>query len=384
MRISKLVVIVFASFLMFNGCKEDNQFTISGKITHAEGKTLYLEELLVSSTRLEDSVKVTKDGEFKFKGVSSIPTYYLLKFSDDKMITLLVDSIEDVTVEADYANFSREYNVNGSLGSIMVKMLNDKLNSSREKLDSLRSLEKMYRRNPDYPKLKEKWDQQYSDIIKEQVDYSTDFVMKNPFSMASVLALYQQWDKQSYVITDLHTMRVAASALNSIYPKSEHVKALYANTVQLLKDEQNAKMQQFIAENGENSPDISLPNPSGKEIALSSLRGKVVLLQFWSAVDRGSRIMNPVLSEVYKKYKNKGFEIYQVSVDDNRIEWVDAIDKDKLSWINVGDMKGSAEALNKYNVKSIPYNYLLDKEGRVVAQNLRGPGLTRALDGILK
>ena len=94
--------------------------------------------------------------------------------------------------------------------------------------------------------------------------------------------------------------------------------------------------------------------------------------------------MNPVLVEVYKKYKNKGFEIYQVSVDDNRIEWVDAIDKDHLSWINVGDMEGSTDAVRKFNVKTIPYNYLLDAEGRVVAQNLKGPGLTRALDGIFK
>ena len=382
MNVSKLVIIVFALVIVLGGCKKNNQFTISGKITHAEGKTLYLEELLVTTTRLEDSVKINKDGEFKFKGESSIPTYYLLKFSNDKMITLLVDSLENVRVEADYANFSREYNVEGSPGSILVKQLNDKLNDTREKLDSIRSLEKLYRGNPDYETLKADWDKEYKKFIQDQVDYSTNFVMKNPFSMASVLALYQQLDRQNYVITDLHTMRVAASALHSIYPKSEHVKALYANTVQLLKDEQNAKMQKFIQENGVNSPDIVLPTPEGKEVALSSLRGKVVLLQFWSAVDRGSRIMNPVLVEIYKKYKNKGFEIYQVSVDDNRIEWVDAIDKDHLSWINVGDMKGSLDAVHNYNVKTIPYNYLLDAEGRVVAQNLKGPGLSRALDGI--
>ena len=118
MNVSKLVIIVFALVIVLGGCKKNNQFTISGKITHAEGKTLYLEELLVTTTRLEDSVKINKDGEFKFKGESSIPTYYLLKFSNDKMITLLVDSLENVRVEADYANFSREYNVEGSPGSI--------------------------------------------------------------------------------------------------------------------------------------------------------------------------------------------------------------------------------------------------------------------------
>ena len=379
------IILVIAGLIIFFGCQKSNQFTISGKITHAEGKTIYLEELLVSSaTSPIDSAKINKKGEFKFKGETNVPTYYLLKFSNDKFITLLVDSMEQVTVSADFANLLRAYSVEGSPGSKLVKDLNDKLNSTRQKLDSLQSLEKIYRGNPDYNGLIKQWQMSYDSVIQAQVDYSTNFVMNNPFSMASILALYQKLDQQNYVVKDLHTMRVAASALNSIYPSSEHVKALYANTVQLMKDEQNAKMQRFIAENGQNSPDIVLPNPEGTEIALSSLQGKVVLVQFWSAVDRGSRIFNPVLVEIYQKYKSKGFEIYQVSVDENRIEWVDAIDKDNLSWFNVGDMKGSIDATNKYNVKSVPYNYLLDREGRIVAQNLKGPGLTRALDGMLK
>jgi peroxiredoxin len=207
--------------------------------------------------------------------------------------------------------------------------------------------------------------------------------MDNPFSMASVLALYQKFDQQNYVINDLQTMRVAASALNSIYPESEHVKALYQNTVQLLKDDQSARLQQLIQEQGENSPEIVLPTPEGEEVALSSLRGKVVLLHFWSAVDRNSRILNEALVEAYNKYKNKGFEIYQVSVDDNRIEWVDAIDKDGLSWINVGDMEGSNQAVRNYNVQSVPYNYLLNEEGEVIAKDLKGQALGRALSRLL-
>jgi peroxiredoxin len=205
----------------------------------------------------------------------------------------------------------------------------------------------MYRGNPDYDKLKLGWDEEYNKIIQEQVDFSTGFVMNNPFSMASVMALYQQFDPQTYVINDLQTMRVAASALNSIYPKSDHVKALYANTVEILKDEKNARIRQMINENGLNSPEIILPDPQGKEVALSSLLGKVVLLQFWAAEDAGSRIVNPTLVEAYKKYKNRGLEIYQVSLDNNRIEWVDAIDKDKLTWINVGDMEGSVGAVTR-------------------------------------
>lgn len=154
--------------------------------------------------------------------------------------------------------------------------------------------------------------------------------------------------------------------------------------MQFLKNERAANVKKFIEEEGENSPDILLPNQDGEEIALSSLRGKFVLVQFWAAEDKGSRIINPVLVEAYKKYKRKGFEIYQVSVDNNRIEWVDAIDTDKLTWINVGDMNGSIHATNVYNVQQIPYNYLLDKEGNILAKNLIGPALDKTLARILK
>lgn len=384
MNSGRYLLLILVSILFFNSCKKENEFSVRGKITHADDETIYLEKLNVSSTELLDSAKLNNDGEFKFTGEAGVPSFYLLKLNDGRFITLLVDSVEHISVNADYANFAREYKVEGSLGSMQVKELNDKLTSTRKKLDSLQSLENLYTGNPDYEQLSRQWEKQYQEIKDEQVEFSTNFVMNNPFSMASILALYQKFDQQRYVINDIHTMRVAASALNSIYPESEHVKALYQNTVQLLKDEKNAQLQKMIQEKGQNSPEIVLPNPDGEEVALSSLRGKVVLLQFWSALDKNSRILNEALVEAYKKYHNQGFEIYQVSVDDNRIEWVDAIDKDQLSWINVGDMEGSRRALRNYNVQKIPYNYLLDEEGRIIAKDLKGPALNRALTNILK
>lgn len=384
MIFNRIIFILFAVVIIFSSCQKSNQFTINGKITHAKGETIYLQELLVSSIKPVGEVKIDKNGKFEFKGETGIPTYYLLKLNN-KIITLLVDSLENIVVEADAANFSRDYNIEGSPGSVLIKNLIVKLNSTEYKLDSLESLDKLYRGNADYKKLKAQWDLENDRIFKEQTEFSKSFVMENPFSMASVYALYQQYRKNgSYVIGDLQTMRTAASALNSIYPNSEHVKALYQNTLDELESERAAKVQKYIQEQGDNSPEIVLPDQNGKEIALSSLRGKVVLLQFWAAEDRGSRIINPVLVEAYKKYKRKGFEIYQVCVGTNRIEWVDAIDTDKLSWINVGDMNGSIHAANVYNVQQIPFNYLLDEDGVIVAKNLKGPALDKTLARIFK
>jgi thiol-disulfide isomerase/thioredoxin len=384
MIFNRLIFILLVFAVAFSSCQKDNGFTISGKISHAEGDTIYLEELYVSTRKTVDKVKIDENGEFEFKGKTSIPTYYLLLLSDNNFITLLVDSVEQVFVEADAANFGKEYVVQGSLGSMQIKELTEHLNRTEHKLDSLRQLNNLYKNNPDYQELNVRWNQEYDAIIEEQTKFSTNFVLNNPFSMASVYALYQKYRDQSYVIRDLQTMRTAASALHAVYPNSTLVKALYENTLQILRDEKAAQMKKFIEQEGVNSPDILLPDKNGKEIALTSLRGKVVLLHFWAAEDQGSRMLNSLLAEAYQKYRSKGFEIYQVNVGVNRSEWIDAIDKDNLKWINVGDLEGSTTARLSYNIQSIPFNYLLDKEGKIVARNLTGPDLDATLAQILK
>lgn len=356
-------------------CNKSNKFVIKGKITHAEGRMIYLDELHVSSANPIDSAKINKKGEFEIKGKTSIPTFYLLRITEKNFITLLIDSAEVVSVQADEVNFASHYRVEGSMGSVMVNELNNKLNNTKQRLDSIASLDFIYRSRADYPQLKTMLNEETDRIVNEQVIFSTQFVKNNPFSMASVLALYQKFDINNYVIKDLQSLKVVASALNSIYPQSEHVKVLYANTVELVKNEKAAKMQQFIQQNGTNSPDIDLPDKNGKEVALSSFRGKMVLLHFWSAKDRGSRILNQALVELYQKFRNKGLEIYQVSVDTDKEAWVKAIAEDGLTWINVGDMDGSTLAVHTYNVQEVPFNYLLNKDGVIVAKGLSGPNL---------
>lgn len=381
----RVLFFLVTAMLLLGGCKKEKEFIIRGTITHAEDQTIILEELHTSSRNKIAETKINKKGEFEISGMTGIPTFYLLNLNNKSFITLLVDSAETVIVEADAANFGREYNVDGSPGSAQVKLLDSKLKETRHKLDSIRSLDNLYKGNPDYDSVRPRWTEEYDSIVNAQIEFSTNFVRENPFSMASVLALYQKFSNEdpSFIVRDLQVMKTAASALNSIYPKSEQVQALYNNTLQIVREKQSAEMKKFIQEQGDNSPDIVLPNPDGEEVALSSLRGKVVLLQFWAAVDRGSRIQNPVLVEAYKKYKRKGFEIYQVSVDVNRAEWVDAIDQDKLTWINVGDMEGSKMAATVYNIQSVPFNYLLNEEGEIVAKNLKGPALDKALSHLL-
>jgi len=379
----RIMFFLLAALILAGGCRKENQFTIQGKITHAGGDTIFLEELLVSTVKPVAKAQIKENGEFKLEGTTTIPTFYLLKLANHNFITLLVDSVDEIYIEADAANFSKEYNIKGSVGSVQVKELTENLNRTVYKLDSLQSLNSLSQGNPEYEQLKARWNEEYTKIIDEQNKYSVDFVLKNPFSMASVYALYQKYKDGSYVIKDLQTMRTAASALNAIYPNSAMVKALYENTLQYLREQKAAELKQLVAEKGINSPDIELPDVNNHKITLSSLRGKVVLLHFWAAEDAGSRLLNPLLAEAYEKYHSKGFEIYQVNVGSSRSEWIDAIDTDGLKWINVGDLEGSASAVMSYNVQSVPFNYLLDKEGVILAKNLTGPALDKTLSKIL-
>src|SRR5690554_1526411 len=141
MKLTRLIITGILTGMVAVGCSnKEGRFSVTGKITHAEGQTIYLEELQVASTKPLDSVKINKNGEFIFYGQTSNPAFYLLKLNPAKFITLLIDSLEEVRIEADAANFGRNYQVEGSVGSTQVKILNDYFLNTRKKLDSLQSL----------------------------------------------------------------------------------------------------------------------------------------------------------------------------------------------------------------------------------------------------
>ncbi len=132
---------------------------------------------------------------------------------------------------------------------------------------------------------------------------------------------------------------------------------------------------------GQVAPDIALSTPEGKELKLSSLRGKVVLVDFWASWCGPCRKENPNVVKVYAKYKDKGFEIYGVSLDRDRPSWLGAIAADKLTWLHVSDLKfWQSAAAQTWGVSAIPFTVLLDPEGRIIAKNLRGPALEAKLN----
>lgn len=364
-------------------CSKSENFSIKGTITNSQSKMIYLDQLGIDGTTPFDSSKIDKDGRFKLSGTVSYPTFFLLRMNNQKFITLLIDSLEKVTFSADYINFSKDYKLEGSIGSEKVKELNNHLAETNNKIDSIQSLIMMNSDNRNYTALRDSLVKKLQRVYVDQQEYSKKFITDNPFSMASVLAIYQKFNNGNYIVQDIQTLKVAASALHSMYPKSVHAESLYKDTEKLVKNIRQQELSDFIEQYGKNSPDVTLPDQNGKNIILSSIKGKAVLVQFWSASDKNSRILNNVLRQNYQEFKSKGFEIYQISIDTDKEAWMQAIKEDQMNWINVGDMQGSVEAIHNFNIRSIPANYLLNRDGSIVARNLKGPEIHQKLSEIL-
>ena len=136
---------------------------------------------------------------------------------------------------------------------------------------------------------------------------------------------------------------------------------------------------------GNEAPELILPMPNDKDLALSSLRGKVVLIDFWASWCAPCRKELPNVKRAYEKYKSKGFEILGVSLDKDRSAWLEAVSKEGLTWPQVSDLKfWQSEACQIYAVQSIPYTVLIDKEGKIIATDLRGADLDKKLAEVLK
>ncbi len=133
------------------------------------------------------------------------------------------------------------------------------------------------------------------------------------------------------------------------------------------------------------APPITLPTPEGQTVSLASLKGKFVLIDFWASWCGPCRHENPNVVAAFNKFRDKGFTILGVSLDENKDKWMAAIKADGLTWTHISDLKGwESVAARDYHVESIPTNFLLDKEGKIIARDLRGPALEAKLAEVLR
>jgi thiol-disulfide isomerase/thioredoxin len=171
------------------------------------------------------------------------------------------------------------------------------------------------------------------------------------------------------------------SSLFKNYPDYDPVINLHNEVMDMVAYFENKKSASPASGEKTEAPDIALPSPEGDTIRLTSTRGSYVLLDFWASWCDPCRKENPNLLKAYNLYHNQGFQIFQVSLDKTREAWIKGIQDDRLDkWIHVSDVRyWNSVVVPLYRIESIPFNYLLDKEGRIIASNLRGEALQQKL-----
>ncbi len=376
-------VIIFVLAVLTFACTNENKFTVEGSIEDAEQQKVYFEEKEVSGTKVLDSASLGGSGKFKFSGTTEYPKFYNLTL-DGRFVTLLIKPGEEVTFQTNVNNFYN-YTIEGSPGSKKVKKLENRLRETKSKLDSL---DEIYERIKDEEGSQQRiaeLDETYKRILNRQRDSSISFIINNMGSLASIMALYQKINDDTYVLyknTDLQYIKLVADSLENKYPQSRHVKSLLSNKEDLMKQYRNLELQQTISQFGTPSdyPDIKLPDPAGDSVSLQNLNEKMILLSFWASWNEQSVRRNLELKDIYRRYNNKGFEIYQVSLDEDRSEWVKAINFDQLPWINVSSLNGpNAYAARIYNVQQLPTDFLIHQKRGIIAKNPDKEELRRRL-----
>jgi peroxiredoxin len=348
---------------------------ITVKVDGAAGKTLYFDKFAANKPVHVDSVVLDANGQGSFKVAVMPLDFYRLAFSDQENLVVVLDSTESLSVETSLARMGSPTKVEGSTHT---KALYDYYAESRNfemRRDSLRAI---VNANPqDTATLG-----QFNAVNKAFYERSKAFVNDNMGSPI-VLAALSRMDMGQ----EQELFKATREALRKTMPRSEFF-AGFRDQVDRMEQQlaaqkaQEAEMERLsnLIPVGSEAPDFSQQDPNGKTITLSSLRGKVVLIDFWASWCKPCRMENPNVKRVYEKYHTKGFEILGVSLDREKGAWTGAIQQDGLPWLHVSDLQfWNNAAAQQYGISSIPFTVLVDKDGKVIDKNLRGPALEAKL-----
>ena len=354
--------------ITFWACNNGETFLVEGTISDAEGKMLYLDYTALLKTTTLDSVKLRADGNFKFKAAApEYPDFYRLRL-ENKNIAFAVDSTEIIRIEAGFNNFATDYTIVGSESSVRIQELRKSVSDIQRKVNALK---------PDMAVSERQ--QKMTEIEKDievHKEKAQNIILTNAKSTEAYFAIYQQISNNfifsPYVKEDKPYVNAVATAYHTFMPDYARSKNLYGLAMDAIKSEREEKSRQAWTEiletSGKGYIDIILPDKNGRERTLSELEGKVVLIDF-SAYEMEKSIQYIFeLRELYNKYHNRGFEIFQISLDRNKILWESSVEN--IPWICVRDESGmNTPSVGWYNINSIPTAFLMDKKGNIILRS---------------
>ncbi|MFI3303883.1 MAG: thioredoxin-like domain-containing protein [Rikenellaceae bacterium] len=377
-----LVAVVAVIFVVFAVVKltGGSSLRIEGQIIGFDSQMIYLEKSVGGERQVIDSVQLSDIGEFKLsiKDGESSPMLYELR-SGWERIPILAMQGETIKINS-IGRFSQNYIVEGSRES---ELLREFYQPYIRRSDELKRIASRYAeadlKGQSTEKIVEEYNKLYNEIKREQLK----FIVTNKGNLASIYAIFQRLPGDTHLFneaSDVIYMRTVADSLAVSYETS-----IYRDV--LLKAIADAELRAQLVNSIEyrNYPEIVMNDMYGNPVALSSFEGSVILVDFWSAESGSSNPNNAELKEIYKKHHSDGFEIYQVGVDTSKIEWVSSIQKQRLPWISVSDLKGAGSpTVGIYNVTQLPSNILISKEGEIIGRDIFGDELSAAIDREMK
>ena len=379
-------ILMMGLVTLFVSCSEEkgSSFSVSGTIKNKQARMIYLEESQITTLEqvTSDSALIGADGKFSFKRKVKQEGLFNLRLDNEEypFISLINDE-DKITVDADFNNQSDFYSVKGSVASLALK---NYLTESGNKLRNLyyinKELDSLIGVQADENLIINTEEKSKAEVASLK-NYTQKLVQeeKSPSLALFILSTYQGMASNPNFRIEAFTVDNLMGMLNELVAKFPERKEIASirNSFETQADKAG-----WV---GKQAPEISLPDTEGKFISLSSYKGKYVLVDFWASWCGPCRHENPNVVEAFTKFKNKNFTILGVSLDNKKEAWEKAIVDDNLNWTHISDLKHwNSEVVPLYKIQGIPFNVLVDPNGMVVAENLRGPGLIQKLTEVLR